>query len=157
MKQYPIVWRPLARTDLIALYDWIAEQAGTDTAFDYTSKIEAAVTKLANFPDRGTPHEDLIAGMRTIVYRRRTIVAYRVLAEEVEILRIIHGGRDLGRMFEEERLWRRSAPRLTKNGPGGASTSRRSVLPCRRAVLNSANLTSPATPAPTAPPASARC
>lgn len=102
MKQYPIVWRPLAQADLFALYDWIAGQAGGSTAFDYTSKIEATVSKLAEFPDRGTPRDDLIPGMRTIVYRRRTIIAYRVLADAVEVLRIVHGGRDLGRMFGDE-------------------------------------------------------
>jgi toxin ParE1/3/4 len=102
VKHHSIVWRPRAQTDLLGLYDWIAEQADTSTAFDYTSKIEVAVSKLAEFPDRGAPRDDLFAGLRTIMYRRRTIIAYRVLADEVEVLRIVHGGRDLGRMFEEE-------------------------------------------------------
>ena len=102
MKLYRIVWHPKARADLLALYDWIAEQADPDTAFEYTSKIESHTAKLANFPDRGTPRDDLVKGMRTIPYRRRTVIAYRVLGEEVEILVIVHGGRDFGRVFEGE-------------------------------------------------------
>ena len=102
MKHYRIVWHPKARTDLLALYDWIAEQADSDTAFEYTSKIEGHTAKLANFAERGMPRDDLAKGMRTIPYRRRTVIAYRVLEEEVEILTIVHGGRDFGRVFEGE-------------------------------------------------------
>ena len=102
MKQYEIIWHPKARADLLDLYNWIAEQADPDTAFEYTSKIEAQTDKLGNCPERGTPRDDLVPRMRTIPYRRRTLIAYRVLDESVEILAIVHGGRSLGRVFEEE-------------------------------------------------------
>jgi toxin ParE1/3/4 len=102
LKQYRIVWHRKARADLLALYDWIAEQADPDTAFDYTRKIEAHAAKLADFPERGTPRDDLVPGLRTIPYRRRAVIAYRELDDEVEILAIAHGGRDLGREFGEE-------------------------------------------------------
>ena len=45
MKRYAVVWRPGARADLLALYDWIAELADSDTAFDYTSGIEAQASE----------------------------------------------------------------------------------------------------------------
>jgi toxin ParE1/3/4 len=102
LKQYEIIWHPKARADLLDLYNWIAEQADPYTAFEYTSKIEAQTAKLGNFPELGTPRDDLIPHMRTIPYRRRTMIAYRVLDEGVEILAIVHGGRDLGRVFDEE-------------------------------------------------------
>jgi toxin ParE1/3/4 len=101
MERRNIVWRPKARLDLLALYDWIAEQAAPKTAYDYTSNIEAHVAKLANFPERGTPRDDLVAGLRTIPYRRRTVNAYRVLEAGVEILALVYGGRDLRRIFDE--------------------------------------------------------
>ena len=100
MKSYAIVWRPQARHDLLSLYEWIADQSDPDTAFDYTSQIEAHATKLAPFPERGTPRDDLTKGVRTTPYRRRTVIAYRVLNDAVEILAIAHAGRDLGRAFE---------------------------------------------------------
>ena len=102
MKAYRIVWRPQARDDLLALYEWIAGEADPDTAFDYTSKIEAHAARLSQFPERGTPRDDLVPGLRTIPYRRRTVIGYRVLDDEVEILAIAHGGRDLGRIFDEK-------------------------------------------------------
>lgn len=102
MKQYAIVWRPKARADILALYDWIAEQAGPLTAFEYTSKIEIHTEKLANFPDRGTPRNDLGTGLRTMPYQRRTVIAYRVMEEAVEILRVVHGGMDVDGLFEND-------------------------------------------------------
>lgn len=94
MTRFAVVWRPAASADLIALYDWIAERADRATAFDYTSRIEAHAATLAEFPERGTPRDDLVSGLRTTPYRRRTTIAYRVTGGEVEILRLVHAGQD---------------------------------------------------------------
>lgn len=94
MKRYTIVWRPSAGADLRALYDWIAERADPDTAFAYTSRIEDHAAALAEFPERGTPRDDLVPGLRTTTYRRRTIIAYRVSDGEVGVLRLIHAGQE---------------------------------------------------------------
>lgn len=94
MKNYTVVWRPHARADLLALYDWIADQADADVAFEYSAAIEGHAAKLAVYPERGTPRDDLVSGLRTVVYRRRTIIAYRVGQDEVEILRLLHAGED---------------------------------------------------------------
>ena len=101
MRRYAVVWRPSARADLFALYDWIAERADPDTAFAYTGRIEAHVARLAEFPERGTPRDDLVPGLRTTPYRRRTVIAYRVSGDEVEILRLVRAGRDWDEGAEE--------------------------------------------------------
>lgn len=101
MKHHEVVWHPKARADLLALYDWIASQADTETAFAYTSKIEEHTARLSRFPERGTPRDDLASGLRTMPYRRRTVIAYRATDGVVEIIRVIHAGRDMGVMFEE--------------------------------------------------------
>lgn len=96
MKRYAVVWRPRAQADLLALYDWVAARADAEIAFQYTSRIESHVAALATFPDRGRPRDDLLTGLRTIPYRGRTVIAYRVRADEVEILRLVHAGQDWG-------------------------------------------------------------
>ena len=101
MKSHPIVWHPRAERDLLALYDWIAERAGAETAFTYTSQIEAKARTLAQFPERGTPRDDLAQGLRTTPYRRRTIIAYRLCNDTVEVLGLVHGGQEWGR-FEDD-------------------------------------------------------
>ena len=92
MTPLPVVWRPRARADLLALYDWIADRADPNTAFAYTAALEAHADKLATFPDRGTPRDDLVPGLRTTVYRGRTVIGYRVLGDAVEVLRLVHAG-----------------------------------------------------------------
>ena len=100
MTPLPVVWRPAARGDLLALYDWIADRADLETAFAYASKIEALGERLADFPNRGTPRDDLVPGMRTVPYRRRVTIAYRVLEDRVEILRLLQSGQDWDALFE---------------------------------------------------------
>jgi toxin ParE1/3/4 len=96
---HKIKWHPDARNDLYALYLWIAEQADDDIAYRYTARIEKHTQTLTQFPARGTPRDDLVAGLRTITYRRRTIITYQIVGHVVEILGIIHGGRDLKKRF----------------------------------------------------------
>ena len=75
---HEIIWRPEARSDLYAIYDWIAGQADADTAYAYTSRIETFALRLRYFPNRGTPRADLGSGLRSVTFERRVIVAYRV-------------------------------------------------------------------------------
>jgi toxin ParE1/3/4 len=96
-----IVWRQAAQDDLDNLYDWIADQAGNETAYNYTSRIKAHVDKLADLPGWGAPREELGPGVRTIAYRRRTVIAYLASGESVEILSIFHGGRAVVGSFDE--------------------------------------------------------
>jgi toxin ParE1/3/4 len=100
MKPLPVVWRPDAQADLLALYDWIADRADPDTAFTYTARIEAQAQRLGTFPHRGTSRDDLVPGLRTVPYRRRVTIAYRVMTDCVEVLRLIHAGQDWEGMFE---------------------------------------------------------
>ena len=90
-----VVWRQTATDDLYRLYDWIADRADPETAFAYTSAIEAHAAELAVFPERGTPRDDIAPGVRTLNFRGRTVIAYRV-DEAVEVLRIFHAGQELG-------------------------------------------------------------
>lgn len=94
-KTYRVVWRQTATDDLYRLYDWIADHADPHTAFAYTSEIEAHAADLATFPERGTPRDDIAPGVRTLNFRGRTVIAYRV-GEVVEVLRIFHAGQELG-------------------------------------------------------------
>lgn len=98
----PIVWRASAQDDLLGLHDWIAGQAGLTIALNYTAAIEGHVAKLSAIPEWGPARPDLGPGIRTISYRRRTTIAYRILDDAVEIVRLAHGGRDLGRIFAED-------------------------------------------------------
>lgn len=65
----------------------------------YVLRIRNACEKLADFPNRGTPHDALLAGLRSVPFERRVTIAYFVQGEEVIIARILYAGRDLTREF----------------------------------------------------------
>ena len=50
-------------------------------------------------PNRGTEHSDLRPGLRTIGFRRRVTIAFRVKGDSVAILRILYGGRSVELAF----------------------------------------------------------
>ena len=91
---HEIIWRPEARSDLFAIYDWITVQADPETAYAYTSRIEAFALCLRYFPNRGTPRSDLGSGLRSVTFERRVIVAYRVGQGAVFIVRLLGAARD---------------------------------------------------------------
>ncbi|AYG60223.1 type II toxin-antitoxin system RelE/ParE family toxin [Rhizobium jaguaris] len=87
-----IVFRPAARADLKALYDYIAKQADHRLAGDYIDRIEASCRALTVFPERGTVRDDLLPGIRIIGFERRASIAFIVEADTVRILRVLYGG-----------------------------------------------------------------
>jgi toxin ParE1/3/4 len=99
---HKVTFRPQAEADLMALYDYIAAEAGLSVAGGYLDRIEAACMALAEFPARGTPRDDILPGLRTIAFERRVTIAYRVLKTRVEIVAIAYGGRDFERALRDD-------------------------------------------------------
>jgi toxin ParE1/3/4 len=99
MPSLEVRFRPQARADLFALYDFVAAEAGEAVAGGYIDRIEAACLSLANFPRRGTRRDDLAPGLRTIGLERRVLIAFRVGRSAVTIVNIFYGGRDFERVL----------------------------------------------------------
>ena len=97
MKEFEIVFRPLAEADLFALYRYIAGEAGHEAAGAYIDRIEAACLELATFPERGTRRDDIRPGLRAIGFERRATIVFQVRKSEVVIIRIFYGGQDYER------------------------------------------------------------
>ena len=95
MSRYKVVFRPLAEADLIELYEYIADKAGTKIAGGYIDRIEAACLSLEHFPERGTWRDDIEPGLRLLGFERRATIVFRVLKSEVTIVCIFYGGRDV--------------------------------------------------------------
>ena len=100
--EHEIDWRPSARKDLDAIYDWIADLSDPLTALAYIEKIEAFVAKLSYFPNRGTPRAELTAGLRSVTFERRAIVSYLVQDRTVRIVRVLHTARDISSIFQDQ-------------------------------------------------------
>ena len=89
-----VVLRPDAEDDLVAIHDFIADEAGARIADGYLRRLEAAIFALSNFPSRGTLRPDIGQGVRMMGFERRVTLLFRVLGSEVEILRVLYGGRE---------------------------------------------------------------
>lgn len=99
---FAVVVGPRALEDPQAIHRWIMHGADADVADAYLNRIEAACHRLADFPLRGTPRDDLVGGLRTITFEGRATIAYTVTGDLVTILRVLHRGRDLGGAFSGE-------------------------------------------------------
>lgn len=99
---YSVVFSPKAQLDLRRLYDYIAERDGHDRAFGYITRIEAACRKLDTLPMRGSSHDEIRPGLRLVGFERRVSIAFEVEPKTVTILRVLYGGRDLGKAFRKQ-------------------------------------------------------
>ncbi len=72
----------------------IAGAASPSIAAEFVDGIIDACAALADFPNRGTPRDDVRAGLRTSSHRRRVTIAYLVEPEAVIIVGVFYGGQD---------------------------------------------------------------
>lgn len=82
-----------AQQDLVDLWVHIAadNEAAANRLLD---AIEAKLTLLESFADIGTARDDLRSGFRMLV-SGPYLILYRVLANQIEIVRVADGRRDL--------------------------------------------------------------
>jgi toxin ParE1/3/4 len=74
----------------------IAAETGLAIADGYIDRVEARIAALSHFPNRGTPRDDLVSGLRTLAFERRLVIAYIVGPGSVTVSRVIDAARDLG-------------------------------------------------------------
>lgn len=99
MPSYRVTFEPEAIDHLNALHDYIAADGSPEIARRYTDGIVDRCERLDMFPARGTPRDDLREGLRTIVHRRSTTIAYMVYPGRVSILGVFHRGQDIKARF----------------------------------------------------------
>jgi plasmid stabilization system protein ParE len=94
VKTYGVVFTPEAEEQLVELYRYIEENASAEIALRYTSAVVEHCESLGTLPHRGTPRDDIRPGLRTTPFRRRTVIAYAVDADQVSVIGVFHGGRN---------------------------------------------------------------
>ncbi len=92
--EYRLSFRKEAQSDLDDLYDFLADRGGREVAARFVERIVASCYAITHFPGRGQPRDDLSVGIRTMPFRRRALIAYRIVHDEVVIVRIFFAGRD---------------------------------------------------------------
>lgn len=89
-----VVLSPEAEMDLLALYDWIAENASPDIALGYIERLTKYVRGFECASERGTLRNDIREGLRTIGFERRVTIAFNVTESQVIVLGFYYGGQN---------------------------------------------------------------
>lgn len=102
-----IVRRLAARRDLVDAYRYYAREAGQAVADRFLAQAEATFTRLASVPGLGAPFEHdhpALAGVRYVPLSRfkSYVVFYRPIAGGLEVLRVLHGARDIHSILADD-------------------------------------------------------
>ena len=91
-----IVFHPIAESDLEQIFNFIAEDS-PERAIGFVRRIRACCLGLAEFPKRGRPRDDLAKDVRTLVFERRVVIAYRIESQRIVVLRVFYAGQLIDR------------------------------------------------------------
>lgn len=95
MAQY-VITEP-AEEDLREITFYIADD-NLDAAFSMLDRFTERFEKLASMPQSGRRRDEFGPNVRSFP-EGSYVVFYRVIGEEIEIIRVLHGSRDIDRIF----------------------------------------------------------
>lgn len=98
--------RPAASRDVDGIADYLYENASRDVAYQFLAEAEQAFALLADQPEIGWLTKEkspLLEGARTFRVSsrfREYMIFYRRWRDGIEVIRILHGARDLEGLFD---------------------------------------------------------
>ena len=98
--RYQVIIAPLARDDLIEIADYIAQDSPAN-AVTWIATLEQAIHSLASMPGRFAQRDDLRPGHRVLSIGNY-LIFYRIIGSDVEVVRVLHGARDIPAAFDDE-------------------------------------------------------
>jgi toxin ParE1/3/4 len=102
-----VLKRESAKRDLIAQWVWYAENASIEVADRFLRAVDHTLNLLARQPESGSKffvHKPELEGMRKFPVSggfEKILLFYFPLPNGVDLVRVIHGSRDLERIFAE--------------------------------------------------------
>lgn len=95
-----IHWSPAAEADLLTIWIYLAREASEFRTDEQVLQIRQASERLSEWPKSGRTRDELVRGMRSIV-AASYLIFYRLAADAVQIVRVLHGRRDVEAVFTE--------------------------------------------------------
>ena len=86
-----------AENDLLSIWDYIAQDHPT-AATHQLRRIEDQCQRLANHPQMGPARPDIAPELRYFPVGSYLIL-YRILPDAIEVVRVLHGARDISALF----------------------------------------------------------
>lgn len=98
--------RPRARLDVVEQAIYLGQEASEEVALRFIDAVDAAFRRLADTPEIGRLCElrsPRLAGLRSwsVPGFEKHLIFYRVDEDLVEVVRIVHGARDLALALED--------------------------------------------------------
>jgi toxin ParE1/3/4 len=90
---------PSARVDLLEIWEYVSRRS-EDRANELLSSFREAFDLLVEYPEMGRQREGTPESVFSFVHEGY-LVFYRLFAEHVEIIRVLHGSRDYAGIFKD--------------------------------------------------------
>ncbi|MGV8075350.1 MAG: type II toxin-antitoxin system RelE/ParE family toxin [Syntrophobacteraceae bacterium] len=95
-----IIKLPSAKTDLVEIWDYIADDSEA-LADAFVDLIDKKLLMFASNPGMGRARDDLVEGLRSFAVGRY-VIFYRPIPKGLEIVRVLHGSRDIDPLFHND-------------------------------------------------------
>lgn len=92
-----ILKRPAAKNDLLDIWEYIADDS-VNQADAFINKINQKLLTIASSPTIGSVRNELAEGLRSFSVGRY-VIFYHPMSEGIDVVRILHGSRDIGGIF----------------------------------------------------------
>lgn len=92
-----------AKQDIAEIAQYVAAESGSRRiARDYIRSLRARCDKIANLDGKlGRPREEFLQGLRSVAHKDH-VIFFRYVGDDMEIVTIIHGMRDIEAIFSED-------------------------------------------------------
>jgi toxin ParE1/3/4 len=94
----PIIFSSAADEDLIQIWGYLAREVSEQIADRQLHEIDKLCSRLKAWPFSGRRRDELLPGMRSSL-ADPYVVFYRVGTDAIEIIRVLHGRRDIASIF----------------------------------------------------------
>jgi toxin ParE1/3/4 len=98
MAKLKISWSPAAEEDLVSIWRYTADEWSPTAADQAIQDIWTTCEMLLGYPKLGRARDELLIGARSIV-TDPLVVFYRISANGVEVLRVLHEREDVELVF----------------------------------------------------------
>ena len=95
-----VVVRPRALSDLAEIWAYVAE-GSSDQADGFVDLIDSKFQALSRRPGMGRRRRELAPDIRSLTVGRY-VVFYLSLSSGIEVVRVLHGSRDIESIFQNE-------------------------------------------------------
>jgi toxin ParE1/3/4 len=99
-RELPIVYSLEADEDLIQIWRYLAREASERVADAQLHEIDKVCARLSAQPYSGRTRNELLLGMRSAL-ASPYLVFYRIGENAIEVIRVLHGRRDIASIFAE--------------------------------------------------------